>query len=283
MGKTPHLLGGLVYNTRMDKKGVEEFEALFGTTRPVALVTGAGAPRIGNCVARLMARRGYRVVVHAHRSVEQARSTVAELRQNGCEAISLFADLTDESEVRKLVGEAKRHFGRLDVLANCAAIWSPQPLEEVTANQLRENFDANTLATFLCCQSVGLAMVEQSHGGAIINVGDWAVVRPYPDYSAYFASKGTISTLTRSFAVELAARNPRVRVNAVLPGPVMLPDDLPPEQRQAAIDGTLVKREGRPTNVADAIVFLAENDFVTGVSLPVDGGRTIHSLPRSPD
>ncbi len=84
-----------------------------------------------------------------------------------------------------------------------------------------------------------------------------------------------MSTLTRSMAVELGARNPRVRVNCILPGPVMLPRDLPEAERREAIEGTLVKREGSPVNVAQAVVALVENDFITGVCLPVDGGRTI--------
>ena len=101
---------------------------------------------------------------------------------------------------------------------------------------------------------------------------DWAIERPYRDYSAYFASKGAIPTLTRVFAVELA---PRVRVNAVLPGPVLLPEELPAATRERAVAGTLLQRAGKPENVAQAVLFLAQNDFVTGVCLPIDGGRTI--------
>lgn len=118
-------------------------------------------------------------------------------------------------------------------------------------------------------------MVNQEHGGAIVNLGDWSVARPYLDYAAYFPSKGAIGALTRDFAIELAARNPRIRVNAVLPGPVMLPPDLPQAEREAAIKGTLARREGNPQHVAEAVVFLAEHDYITGVCLPVDGGRTI--------
>jgi pteridine reductase len=142
---------------------------------------------------------------------------------------------------------------------------------------VRRHFELNTLAVFEAGRYAGLKMAAQQSGGAIINLGDWAIERPYQDYAAYFPSKGAIPALTRSLAVELAARNPRIRVNAVLPGPVMLPDDLSESERQKAIAGTLVKHEGSPQNVADAVVFLAENDFVTGVCLPVDGGRTISS------
>lgn len=243
----------------------------------VVLVTGAGPPRIGNCVVRLLAANGYRVVLHAHRSVAAAEETAMELRRAGAEAEVVFADLTDEQAVREMASRARAFFGRIDALVNCAAIWSAKPLEEVTADDVRRHFDANALSTFLCCQHVGLAMAAQSEGGAIVNLGDWAVARPYLNYAAYFPSKGAIPTLTRMFAVELAHRNPRVRVNAVLPGPAMLPENLPEAERAAAIAGTLVKRPGSPEHVAHAVRFLLENDFVTGVCLPVDGGRTIAS------
>ena len=94
------------------------------------------------------------------------------------------------------------------------------------------------------------------------------------NYAAYFAAKGAIPTLTRALAVELAHRNPRVRVNAVLPGPVSLPTEMTAAERQRVIEATLAKREGSPRDVADAVVFLLQNTFVTGVCLPVDGGRS---------
>ena len=248
---------------------------LFGTDQPVALVTGSGAKRVGNCIALTLAARGYRLVIHANRSQAEADETVALVQMAGGEAIALLADLSDEAAARQLVDAAWSHYGRLDVLVNSAAIWQSKRLEEVTAAEVRHHFDVNALATFICSQQAGLKMVAQQSGGAIVNIGDWAIVRPYLNYAAYFPSKGVIPTLTRDFAVELASRNPRVRVNAVLPGPVMLPVDIPAAERAAAIAGTLVKRSGTPQNVADAVVFLIENDFVTGVCLPVDGGRTL--------
>src|SRR5262249_55607037 len=104
-----------------------------------------------------------------------------------------------------------------------------------------------------------------------------ATRRPYLDYAAYFPSKGAIPTLTRTLAVEFAARNPAVRGNCILPGPVMLPSDLPPAERQEAIRENLVKREGRPQNIVQTVLFLIENDFMTGACVPVDGGRSISS------
>jgi pteridine reductase len=156
-------------------------------------------------------------------------------------------------------------------------VWQRKRLEDVTAADVRLHFETNTLGTFLCAQHAGLAMVQQPEGGCIVNVGDWAEVRPYLNYAAYFPSKGAVTTLTRCLAVELGSRNPRVRVNCILPGPVLLPPDLPEEEKRQAIHATLVKREGSPRNIAQAVLSFLDNDFVTGVCLPVDGGRTIYA------
>ncbi len=243
----------------------------------VALVTGSGKKRVGSVVAEALARRGYAIAVHYHTSGEEAADTAKTLRSHGVEADTFPGDLTDQRAVADLITAVLARFGRIDVLVNCAAVWKSKKLEEVSADDVRLHFETNALGTFLCSQHAGLAMVKQTEGGAIVNIGDWAEVRPYPDYAAYFPSKGAVSTMTRSFAVELAQRNPNIRVNAILPGPVMLPADLPEAEKRAAIDATLVKREGRPENIAQAVLALIENDFITGICLPVDGGRTLHT------
>lgn len=241
----------------------------------VALVTGSGKRRIGSFVAEALAARGYGLAVHYRTSAAEAQQAVETYRARGVEAVALQADLTDERSARGLVERTLGHFGRLDVLVNGAAVWGRKRLEDVSADDVRAQFEANVLGTFLCSQHAGLAMCRQPEGGVIVTLGDWAVVRPYVDYAAYFPSKGAIPTLTRTLAVELAGRNPNVRVNCILPGPVMLPADLPEEERRQAIESTLVKREGRPEHVAQAVLFFIDNDYVTGVCLPVDGGRTI--------
>lgn len=241
----------------------------------VALITGSGKRRVGNVVAETLAARGYALAIHYRSSAAEAEKMVIRLREQGCPARAFQADVSREPEVDRLVDQTLAAFGRIDVLVNSAAIWQPRRLEDVTADDVRRHFETNALGTFLCAQKVGLAMTRQPAGGVIVNIGDWAVARPYPDYAAYMVSKGAIPTLTRTLAVELALRNPAVRVNCILPGPVMFPGDLPEEERAAAIAGTLLRRAGRPEHVAHAVVFLVENDFVTGVCLPVDGGRTI--------
>jgi pteridine reductase len=242
---------------------------------PVALVTGSGAPRIGNVVVRDLASRGYAVVVHANSSLENAQRTVEELTTAGHLATAISADVSREDDVRAMFEQTTSEFGRLDVVVNTSAIWERKRLEDVTAADVSRHFEINALGTFLCCQHAGLQMVKQETGGVIINIGDWAIARPYLDYAAYFPSKGAIPSLTRSFAVELAARNPNVRVNAILPGPAMLPAGMSDEDRESTINATLVKRAGTPEHIAQAVAFLIENDFVTGVCLHVDGGRSI--------
>lgn len=247
------------------------------TPTRVALVTGSGKRRIGWYVADALAGRGYALAVHYRTSVAEGEETVAALRARGVEAMGIRADVTDEAAVRSMVDQVRQRFGRLDVLVTCAAIWQNRRLEEVTAADMRRNFEVNTLGTFLCAKYAGLLMAGQPEGGCLITMGDWAEVRPYLNYAAYFASKGAVTALTRSLAVELGSRNPRVRVNCVLPGPVLFAPDLPAEERAQAIRATLVKHEGNPQNVAQAVLALVDNDFITGAFLPVDGGRTVYA------
>jgi pteridine reductase len=241
----------------------------------VAVVTGSGKRRVGSYVAEALAGRGYALVIHYRHSVTEAQDAVQSYLSRGIQAIALQADLSDETAVAKLISQTQEHFGRIDVLVQCAAIWEKKRLEDTVAADVRRQFETNTLSTFLCGQKAGLAMVQQKEGGSIVTIGDWATHRPYLNYGAYFVSKGAITTMTRMLAVELASRNPAVRVNCIMPGPVLLPPTLTATEKQESIDGTLVKREGQPENIAQAVLFFVDNDFVTGACLPVDGGRSI--------
>jgi len=197
----------------------------------LALITGSGRQRIGNVIARDLAQAGYRIAIHYRHSKESAEQTAEDIRTAGGVAQAFQADLGREEEVKRLISDTLGAFERIDVLVCTSSIWQPKPLEETTLNDLELHWQVNARAVFLCCQHAGLAMTKQDEGGCIVTIGDWATRRPYQDYAAYFLSKGSIPTLTRTMAVELGNRNPRVRVNGILPVFTFLKDLLlPPNQ-----------------------------------------------------
>lgn len=254
---------------------------IFGTESPVALVTGSGAARVGRVIAEAFIEHGYQVVLHAHRSIEAAEARLQELRASGHSVSLVSGAVEDEAAVSDWLREILEKHGRIDVVVNAAAVWTPQPLELTTSVDFERAFRVNTLGPALVAKTFGLQMVAQSQGGAIINIGDWALVRPYLQFASYFVSKGAIEVLTQTMAVELASRNPKIRVNAVLPGPVLFADGISIDRQERILQQSLLKRLGTPMDVAEAVLFLAESPFITGVCLPVDGGRSIYAGPAS--
>lgn len=244
---------------------------------PVAWVTGSGAARVGQQIAKRFAAAGYRIVIHANQSIVKAQKFSEELTQSGVQNLIVQGDLANPDFAARSVGIILEQFGRLDVLVNSAAIWDWKPFDEVEPKDVEHQFRVNSLGTFLCSQHAGLAMVGQSSGGAIILIGDWAVTRPYPNFAAYFVGKGAIETMTKSLAVELAIRNSNIRVNAVLPGPVMLDQSISQDHATKIAQDCLLKKLGTPEDVAEAAFFLSQQRFITGVCLPVDGGRSIYA------
>ncbi|MCA9128614.1 MAG: SDR family oxidoreductase [Planctomycetales bacterium] len=254
---------------------------LFGTDNPVAFVTGSAAPRVGRCVLERLMAEGFRPIFHSHRDASQAREIAEEATALGHQSGWVVGDVGEEQIVAGWLETIMSQFGRCDLLVNSASIWNPQVLERTSQGDFEAHFRANALGTALCCQHFGLAMTKQPMGGSIVNIGDWASRRPYQDFAAYFLSKASIEGVTKSMAVELASRNPRVRVNAILPGPVQLADGIDAQKRELIIAECLLKREGTATDVAQTVLFLASSPFVTGACIPVDGGRTIYAGPTA--
>jgi len=242
-----------------------------------ALITGSGRDRIGNLIARGLADDGYAIGLHYHNSEEEAHQTRDEIRAAGCHCDAYQADVGDEKDVQQMFSSFHQQHQRIDLLVTTASIWKTKPLAETTADDVLASFQVNTLGTFLCAREAGLQMAEQETGGSIIVCGDWAIQRPYPGHAAYFIAKGAIPTLTKMLAVELAALNPKVRVNCIHPGPVMFPPGSSEEEKQEMKDSTLVKTAGDPDCILQAVRFLASNPFMTGACIPVDGGRSIYA------
>ena len=154
---------------------------------------------------------------------------------------------------------------------NAAANFIREPFGAITWESFDATFALNARAPLFLSQALGLAMKERGYG-RIVNIADIAATIPWPSYLPYSMSKAALVALTRSLAKALA---PNVLVNAVAPGPVLLPDDYDEAQAKQAIEPTLLKRTGRPEDVADAVVFLLTSDYVTGTVLAVDGGRLL--------
>ncbi len=255
---------------------MSDLQTVFQSEHPVAIVTGSGSPRVGRSIARLLASLGCRLALHANKSTRGAEIAAAEMRAEfDIEVIVTTGSLADDSVPERIVSETYHAFGGLDILVNSAAIWSPTRLQDVTPEEMRRYFDVNTIGTFLCSRAAAMRMAEQPTGGSIVNIGDWATVRPYLDHAAYFPSKGAVEAMTRSLAVEFAQLNRKIRVNCIQPGPVLLADDVDDQQREKIARSTLCGEVGTAEHVAHAVRFLCENDFVTGVCLPVDGGRSV--------
>lgn len=248
---------------------------------PTALITGCGRRRLGHAIAKHLAQLGFNIAAHFNSSRSAALRNVDEYQALGANATAIQADVTNEDQVKQLVADVQTTFGGIDVLVTTASIWRAIPLEDVTAENVLDSFRVNTLGTFLCCQQVGLAMVKQPSGGNIVTIGDALVDHPYLDHAAYFTAKGSIESLTKSFAVELGNRNPKVRVNGIAPGPVMFPDHLTSEDRTRVTASTLSKIANDPQAVARTVEFLVQCSMITGEMITLDSGRNVDREQQS--
>jgi pteridine reductase len=235
----------------------------------VALVTGAGR-RVGRGIALALGARGMRVGVHYHSSEEGAARTVADIETAGGEAWASRADLTDPQAGGALVRAVAEHFGTLDVLVNSAAVMLRTPLDEVTPAEWDSMFALNLRAPFFCARAAAAVMRER--GGVIINIADLAGLETWPGYIPHGISKAGVLQMTRALARTLA---PGIRVNAVAPGAVLLPESWGREDAERLVRTTPLRRLGSPEDVAQAVIYLLEADYVTGETLIVDGGRHI--------
>jgi 3-oxoacyl-[acyl-carrier protein] reductase/pteridine reductase len=233
----------------------------------VALVTGA-AKRIGRSIALRLAKAGAQVVVNYRNSAAEAEETVREIMATGSQAFSVRADVAKSEQIRALFAAVEKKCGRLDVLVNNAGMFSPAPLMEMTEAQWDEMLATNLKSQFLCAQAAATLMKRQGKG-RIINLSSIGGLLPWPKYAHYCVSKAGVIMLTRCLARALA---PEITVNTVAPGTIQFPGELPDEDyiRRAPI-----KKTGEGDDIAEAVLFLAQSDFITGQVLVVDGGRTL--------
>ena len=234
----------------------------------VALVTG-GAKRIGRALALGLASRGAHVAITYNTSEKEALETVRAIRRRGVRGLALRADQRDPSQVRRAVADLWAAFPRVDILINNASSFYPTPIDEATEEQWEDLIQANLSGPWRFAQALGPEMKRRKRG-KIINIVDTAAFRPWTRYLPYCAAKGGLVTLTWGLARALA---PHVQVNGIAPGPVLFPPGISRKEKRLALNWTLLKREGSPGEIVRAALFLIESDYVTGVILPVDGGR----------
>jgi len=238
----------------------------------VALVTGAGK-RVGRTIALKMAERGAAAAIHYRSSRAEAEEGVKLITAAGGRAQAFAADLESVAEIERMVGEVIAALGRIDILVNCASVFYRKPIEELTEHDWDVNLNTNLKAPFFLSKFAGAAMRRQG-AGKIVNIGDWAGIRPYNNYLPYTVSKAGLIGLTRSLAKALA---PEVQVNCVALGPVMPPEDYDSAAIERMRKATLTKRLGSPEDVASGVLFFCEgSDFATGSTLMLDGGRLIN-------
>jgi len=229
----------------------------------VILVTG-GARRIGQAICEELWTHGAIVAIHHHQSMVAAQQLAQRL---GARAVLVRADLCDRTATEAMFAELGNRLGRIDGLVNSAAVFARTPIETLTDEQWDDILAVNLTAPRRCMQ---LAIAAGT--SAIVNIVDVGAIQPWRGYAAYGVAKAGLLHLTRIAAKELLGR---VRVNAVAPGLVLLPDDVAPAERDRLHAKLTGPPSGSPQDVARAVRYLLSEPFVTGVCLPVDGGQSL--------
>jgi pteridine reductase len=239
----------------------------------IALITGA-AKRVGAIIATHLHRQGYSVLIHYNRSTTEAQTladTLNSVRPNSAHAFQ--ADLNNMNEVEQLAQNSLKHWGRIDLLVNNASSFYPTPLNESTQAQWDGLINSNLRAPYFL--SAALSKTLSLHRGCIINIIDIHAQRGLPGHPIYSIAKAGLEMMTKSLAKELG---PEVRVNGVSPGAILWPDaGLSDAQQTAILDKTLLGRTGEAEDLAEAVYFLANANYITGQILAVDGGKSLYS------
>ena len=235
-----------------------------------ALVTG-GARRIGKAIALALTEAGAKVVIHAHRSLDEAEAVADACRElPQCQgAVILPGDLSVPAECDALA-DAAEDAGPIDILVNNAAVYPKTPLQQLTAEHWDDVQAVNLRAPVLLAQRLGLAMRERGRG-VILNLTDWGTDRPHTHSLAYAAAKAGLQAATAGLARALA---PQVRVNSIAPGAILPPEDASSDYDTAVRKATPLGRWGGVDSVTSTVLFLIGNDFATGGNYLVDGGRS---------
>jgi NAD(P)-dependent dehydrogenase (short-subunit alcohol dehydrogenase family) len=241
-----------------------------------ALVTGA-AKRLGRAIALDLAHHGWDIAVHFNSSESEAQQTAEEIRATGRRAALLKADLSSEDDTGRLIARATEALGPIGTLINSASIFEPDDWSTSTQETWDRHLAVNLRAPFVLSQALARALPENSNG-AIVNIIDQRVLKPTPQFLSYSVSKAALYWLNTTLAQALA---PRIRVNAVGPGPTMINARQSQAHFRRQREATVLGNGAEPQDICDAVRYLVTASAVTGEMIAVDGGQ--HLIWQTPD
>ncbi|MBS1830933.1 MAG: glucose 1-dehydrogenase [Acidobacteria bacterium] len=246
-------------------------------TGKVAVVTGA-SKGIGAAIAKQLASDGAKVVVNYSTSREGADKVVSEIKGQGGEAIAVQGSVAKESDIKDLFAATKKSFGKVDILVNNAGVYAFSPLQDVTIEEYKRQYDTNVLGLLLTTKAA--LDLFPAEGGSVINISSVASTLAPAASSVYSSTKGAVDTITKALAKELGQR--KIRVNSINPGLVVTEGThsagiVGSEFEQQAVATTPLGRAGRPEDIAPPVAFLASDDarWITGETIFVSGGAAI--------
>ncbi len=237
-------------------------------TGRTAIITG-GAKRVGKGITLTLARAGANVAINYNTSADDAEQTAAEAEALGVAAMPVKASVSNHADVEAMVESVVDRFGSVDVLVNNASSFVSDPLPTDDLAIWHHSIDTLVHGPFYCANAVAPHMLRGS-GGVIIGIADLSAFEPWPGFAGHAVGKGAILTLTRQLALELA---PTIRANAVVPGPALRPLEYDDDKYERTANKTLLGRWGTPEEMAHAVQFLIEADYITGETITVDGGQ----------
>jgi pteridine reductase len=234
----------------------------------IALVTG-GAKRLGRETALTLADRGINIIIHFNRSDAEARELAAELQQKGVKVWTIQADFRRPDEYQTLIERAQQIAGGLDILINNASVFPMDTVSDLSWSGLSANMEVNAWVPFVLSR----AFAQRIGRGKIVNLHDSRLKDYDWTHVGYILSKHVLAAMTRMMALEFA---PHITVNAVAPGIIIPPPGKDESYLESLVHTVPLKRHGGPQDIADAIAFLVQSDFITGNVIYVDGGRHLH-------
>ncbi len=240
-----------------------------------AVITGSSG-RLGSAIALALGEAGCNCICHYNQNKQKAEELVEQIKKLGVKALAVKADLTKPEKIEDLFEKALE-FGMPQVLINSAAVFSRGPLGEVTFEEAQRVLNLNLTAAILTSRAFAKKINDKFDNietvvGKIINISDVGGIRPWAGYVLHCSSKTGLIGATKALAKELA---PAICVNSIAPGVVTWPSDVDESEKRRQLSFIPVRRIGEPKEVADAVIFLLRNDYITGQILNVDGGRCI--------